>query len=138
MANYDYDFDLNDSLETSAKKETIKAFEESYAKSRKATILTCSIMFGSFFVLFFALAFVMYFVEQDMDGTIALSIMSFVMLLSLFIVLVATPKNVNYDKYMERTRKLGGFSTYDLLLRIEMLEKRIDYLEKEVDKLKNK
>jgi len=107
-------------------------FEEAYRKQLKATKTGLVAMFFSFFVLFAVIGLSIYLTEsEEQTAAIVFEIVSGVSFFIGVIFSFVEFKVPDYKKYKEKQKKNPGYITFDILTRIEILERRIEELEKD-------
>ncbi len=108
-------------------------FNETYKKQAEKARKTSGIIFGVMGAVFLLLGIVLVFTLDDEIGLVY-CILGAVLLFIALLFAVLIPKNYNYGKYKTRVNNYGGINIYEILARLNVLEKRVNELE---DQLKN-
>lgn len=109
-------------------------YEQSYAKQAKLSKRIFLIVFGLMGLLFLAGGIVL--LSLGIHPGLIFVLMGGVFLLIAIICafMPVKPTPASYDKFKSRTSKYGYYmNSYDLIIKLEMLEKRVEELEKQVN-----
>lgn len=109
-------------------------YEQSYTKQAKLSKRTLLIVFGLLGLLFLAGGIVLLSlgIEPGLIFVLLGGVFLLIAIICAFIPVKPTP--ASYDKFKSRTSKYGYYmNSYDLTIKIEMLEKRVEELEKQVN-----
>ena len=115
-------------------------YEQTYLKQAKTSKRILIIVFGGLGLLFLVMGIVLLSQgivdEEGINPGFVLTPIGGCFLLVAIICAFAPvkPTQSSYDKFKSRTSKYGYFmNSYDLMIKLEMLEKRVEELEKQVN-----
>ena len=109
-------------------------YEQSYAKQAKVSKKIFLIVFGLLGLLFLAVGIVPLSLGIEV-GLIFVFMGGVFLLIAIICAFIPVkPTHASYDKFKSRTSKYGySMYSYDITIKIEMLEKRVEELEKKVN-----
>lgn len=115
-------------------------YEQSYVKQAKTSKRILLIVFGLLGLLFLAGGIVLLslgIVDEEgfNPGFVFVPIGGCFLLVAIICAFIPVkPTHASYDKFKSRTSKYGYYmNSYDITIKIEMLEKRVEELEKQVN-----
>ena len=115
-------------------------YEQSYAKQAKLSKRILLIVFGGLGLLFLVMGIVLLSLgivdEEGFNPGFVFAPIGgcFLLLAIIFAFMPVKPTQASYDKFKSRTAKYGYYmNSYDLMIKLEMLEKRVEELEKQVN-----
>ena len=115
-------------------------YEQSFVKQAKLSKRILLTVFGILGLIFFVAGIVLLYLgivdEEGFNPGIVFTPMGGFFLLMVLILSFIPVKTsqANYEKFKSRTSKYGYYmNSYDLMIKIEMLEKRVEELEKKVN-----
>ncbi len=117
-------------------KELYKA---TFERNVGITRLVLPLVFGGIGLLLLVLGVILFFNVDNLPGYILMGLGGTYIFLALLIFFILSKVNIDkaYDRYQRRV-KLGKpiYNTYEMSLRIVMLEKKVKELEEEIDSLR--